>query len=279
MKQPLTQDLIQTFYQELADKSFLTPYLTKLLTAKFYYTLAQQHITIHFIPTRKLSLKKMKVVLARLLSISEELYIQQPYVYWILPCKIKRVFPAPGTPISQEHINGGYTYKSGNTIYIYREEECPKVMIHELLHHSRLDTPVPDDPKLYKRFKIHPDTVLRPNEAIIEAWALVCHLKQLPEDFETLLQKELEWSLYLCKKLTKQPTPWYEETHAYSYVRLKTCILFFFPEFLKLKIPYEPKQVLAFFTKYNIHPDFLAAIQNASDFKTNSFRLTLYGDW
>jgi hypothetical protein len=271
--------MIQSFYEELADKPFLMPYLNKLFSAKFYYTIQDKHITIHFIPTRKLTLKKMKMIINRLLSVSEELDIHHPYIYWILPCKIKRVFPTPGIPISQEHINGGYTYKSGNTIYIYREEECPKVMIHELLHHSHLDTPVPNDPTFYKRFKIHPDTVLRPNEAIIEAWALLYHLKQLPNDFETLLQKELEWSLHLCKKLTKQPSPWYEETHAYSYVRLKTCILFFLPEFLKLKIPYDPKQVLAFFTKYNTHPDFLKAIQNAPDFKTNSFRLTVYGDW
>lgn len=286
-KHPITPALQQYLSHELKDKTFLHKSLTKLLNKPSYYTLQQHNLTIHFIPTRKLTLKKMQTILQRLTHTATHFNITSPYIYWVIPCSLKRKFPkTTSTPISQEHINGGYTYVNGNTIFIYREEECPKVMLHELLHHSPVDTQIPDDPHFYDTFKIHRATQLRINEAIVEFWALILHLSHIAQEYHLpltkLIQDELDWSLQQCKQLAhyQQPEqPWYEETHAYSYVRLKTCILFFYDRFRKMKYPYQPNEILQFFIQYNNHPKFQKAIQAAPSPTTNSFRLTVYGDW
>lgn len=45
-----------------------------------------------------------------------------------------------GTPVTPEHINGGYAYACApETIIIYREEEIERVLVHELLHAACTD--------------------------------------------------------------------------------------------------------------------------------------------
>jgi hypothetical protein len=51
-----------------------------------------------------------------------------------------RILPAPGQPVGPEHVNGGYTIPcKQNRIIIYREEECTRVLLHELFHASCSD--------------------------------------------------------------------------------------------------------------------------------------------
>ncbi len=55
---------------------------------------------------------------------------------------VKRVFPAVGEAVGPEHVNGGYTYRcTTEGIIIYREEECTRVLVHELLHAACTDNP------------------------------------------------------------------------------------------------------------------------------------------
>lgn len=47
----------------------------------------------------------------------------------------KRRFPPKGQQPQQEHVNGGYAIPNDpSSIVIYREEECTRVLVHELLH-------------------------------------------------------------------------------------------------------------------------------------------------
>ncbi len=47
----------------------------------------------------------------------------------------KRRFPPKGQQPGQEHVNGGYAIPNHpDSIVIYREEECTRVLVHELLH-------------------------------------------------------------------------------------------------------------------------------------------------
>jgi hypothetical protein len=47
----------------------------------------------------------------------------------------KRRFPPKGQQPRQEHVNGGYAIPNNpGSIVIYREEECTRVLVHELLH-------------------------------------------------------------------------------------------------------------------------------------------------
>ena len=48
---------------------------------------------------------------------------------------IPRTLPAPGQSVGPEHVNGGYTLPcKQDRIIIYREEECTRVLLHELFH-------------------------------------------------------------------------------------------------------------------------------------------------
>ena len=68
-----------------------------------------------------------------------------------------REFPDPGQDLGPEHVNGGYTkICSTEGIFIYREEEATRVLIHEMLHAACLD---------------EHDWDLPMKEAMIEMWA------------------------------------------------------------------------------------------------------------
>jgi hypothetical protein len=279
---------------ELSSIKFIQPCLEKILNKPYYNTVILNNIAIHFIPTKEVSVVKIKTILKRLDIVYNFFNMTSKIKIWFVPCNIKRIFPKHNEPIDQEHINGAYTYPSNHTVFIYRLDEFPKVLIHEVLHNSILDTNIPYEKELYHAFSIdttncntYCNTQLRVNEAVIEAWALLVHLlfvsQDLKKSYENLFQEELNWSLYLCNKLkhyqeTKYPT-WTELTHSYSYIRLKTCILFFRNEFMKLQYPYRPKEIIDFFKKYNLNSSFIAAIKNAKDYKTDSFNMTIYGNY
>ena len=54
--------------------------------------------------------------------------------------KTPREFPDPGQDLGPEHVNGGYTQIcSTDGIFIYREEEATRVLIHEMNHAACLD--------------------------------------------------------------------------------------------------------------------------------------------
>ena len=80
--------------------------------------------------------------------------VWQIYIY---ASDVKRVLPSPGSNVSAEHINGGYTYACrSDAIIIYRYEECTRVLIHELLHAACTD---------------HHSKAVEYKEAATEAWA------------------------------------------------------------------------------------------------------------
>ena len=80
------------------------------------------------------------------------------HVTWFA-ARAPRTFPDPGQDLGPEHVNGGYTHVcSTSGIFIYREEEVTRVLIHEMLHAACLDE--------------KGDTWTIPlREAMIEMWA------------------------------------------------------------------------------------------------------------
>jgi hypothetical protein len=64
----------------------------------------------------------------------------KPWKVTWFPAKAVRKFPLLGQDLGPEHVNGGYTQIcSTNGIYIYREEEATRVLIHEMVHATCLD--------------------------------------------------------------------------------------------------------------------------------------------
>jgi hypothetical protein len=228
-----------------------------------------------------------------------------PFEFYVVPHKSLRQFPAEGDIVRPENINGGFTYVSSLEttslvqIFIFRLEEFPKVMLHEITHHLPFHTPSSKwSPSVinafYKLFTIdtagcpHDCTVrLEPNEAIVEFWATIFHLMFLCIEsneisrFEQLLACEQRWSAKQASRLLqlqrKASTPWTEETHSYAYIVLKDLFLQNALAFMQsFRPPYDPWQMLQF-------------LQNAVQKReppqgshpptpTDSMRMTLLGD-
>lgn len=186
----------------------------------------------------------------------------------LVPSPAKRRFPPPGVPIGPEHINGGFTYVAPTApgtgaapgaapaeIYVLRREEFPKVILHEILHHSRVHRDdadwAPHLPALYARFGISSlgcatpsgcATDLRPNEAVVEAWATVQHCAALARELGVplvrLLAAERDHAAAVAARAERhrQTLPgaeWQERTHAFSYLQLRARILSDLPGFAK----------------------------------------------
>lgn len=71
---------------------------------------------------------------------------QSPISLYVWPTPWKKVFPSSTTVLLPDHINSGSctTYKKEKEICIWRTQEYPKVLIHELLHafHVNQVTPI-----------------------------------------------------------------------------------------------------------------------------------------
>jgi hypothetical protein len=87
------------------------------------------------------------------------------YLY-LLPHKKKKPI-LPSQIFTPEHVNSGFTYEkdisSDNNIYIYREEEYMRLILHELCHVFRLDKKyhnVEYNEKVNKLFNLEPKTLV-----------------------------------------------------------------------------------------------------------------------
>ena len=294
-KTPLTPSLVAMLQEELSDKPFIQEKLQALFRQPHFITLSEASFQLHYIPIRELTQKRMKQVFHRLLVVSKVLQIKKPIQIWFLPCKVDRYFPK-GEVVQPIHINGGYTYTYQDKIYVYRYEEFPKVFLHELLHNSILHLDMWKKEYLmllYKAFDIDTtscetscSTRLVPNEAIVEAWAIMFHIacisieKQIP--LQILYNLEMSHNLSMSHRLWKYQQEvypeWKEETHSYSYIRLKTCILYFWKKFEILSYPYDDITLTTFFLKYNKKPEFLKQIKKTSLPTTNTFQMTCTGN-
>ncbi len=103
-------------------------------------------------------------------------------VYWFA-AKTARRFPGVGQDLGPEHVNGGYTMPcSTDGVFIYREEEATRVLIHELLHAACLDEHAWSIPM---------------REAMIETWAELFLIAVMSRGFPTVARdlwaKQAQW--------------------------------------------------------------------------------------
>lgn len=225
---------------------------------KKYKIIKYKNITIHVLYKNSLNIKLLNKVIKRCNFITAK----ELNIYLIL-YPLKRFLPKKNNFIKYININGGYTDITGNNIFIIREEEYPKVILHEIIHHNNNinnnNWDYINTNKLKKIFNISEKTILLPNEAIVELWATLYHLKFISKEyklnFNKLLKEEIEYSLYksyILKKLLKNK--WYEETNAYCYIIFKTIFLYNLKEFLKIDFPYNPDKITNFLIKYSKLP-------------------------
>jgi hypothetical protein len=146
------------------------------------------------------------------------------------------------------NINGGYTYINKNNIYIIREEDYGKVIIHELLHHNTTihyqEWEASNIRRLKEHFKIRKEMLLIPNEAIVETYACILNTIFYSIETETAgtkglndnLKRDQEHSLLLLKKIIDKQGDglWDEKTHSFCYIVFKTILYVYFNRFLKI---------------------------------------------
>lgn len=296
LEKPFTEELRKHILVELSDKTFIQDELQALLKTPIYYHVFYKNIQLNALPADCISQKLLKKVVKRIYTLTQIYNLTEDLKIWLIPTQSKRFFPEKGVSIQPQHINGGYTYIHNHTIYVYRCEEFPKVILHEVLHNSVLQTSWSHEHlmELYNLLKIDKtlchescNTKLQPEEALIEVWALYYQIMfqayEQKKDCMKLFQQELEWSLYQTNKLlnyhkTYYQNGWQEETHAYSYIFLKTLFLYYWNEFSKVSMPYSDVKLLKFIKKRLTSKSLQNAIVNSKDFKTQSFRMTYLGD-
>ena len=234
--------------------------------------------------------------LKRVVCLLKKYKCNKHLIFWLIPTLSHRSFPKPGEVLSEIHINGGYTYPMRNTVYIYRFEEFPKVMLHETIHHLPMDTGHKwDHQDLMKLYNVlHIDTTncnqtcstdIMPNEAIVETWAEVYHLAFLELEFhipfQQMLQHEKNWAAIQTKRIKihqkKYFPEWKENTHAYSYVVIRAALLWNLAAFLSIKAPYNQNILTNLILESISKPDFIAAVEKATIPTHDSFRMTLFG--
>ena len=182
--------------------------------------------------------------------------------YFIIMNPQKRCLPTKkGQIMDAVNINGGYTYINKNNIYIIRKEDYNKVIIHELLHHNTLihkqEWEEQNIKRLKAHFKIHPNMLLIPNEAIIETYA--CILNTVFYSIETgtslreNLKRDREHSINLTQKILDRQGDqlWDEKTHSYCYIVFKTILYVYFNEFLKIYKYHNDTEITDFLIKYS----------------------------
>lgn len=184
-------------------------------------------------------------LLCKLYGISKQTQDGCQFNFYIIMNPLKRCMPAKKDEIIDVvNVNGGYTYIHKNNIYIIREEDYEKVIIHELLHHNTIthheDWNEGNIRRLREHFRIHHDMVLLPNEAIIETFA--CILNTIFYTIETdtglneNLKRDQEHSLYLAKKIIDKQGDglWKEKTHSFCYIVIKTILYVYCNKFLQI---------------------------------------------
>lgn len=259
--QPLDADMLQFLKQELHDSHYKSRdaigYLSSC-TIKHDFTLKNVRvIAVTKVPLCQGVLLRLHKTIRRIVCL-QKMYNGPPLTIYFIPWEEPKRFPADrSSALSPPHINSAFTYPSSHTIIVYRQEEFPKVMLHEVLHNLPHNTEnwTPTQLKsLYSSFHISTQgcskdmsrchTDLAPNEAIIETWAEIYHLCFLYFENPMLQEKELmfhileiekAWSIIQAKRILEWGPGWIEQqgrakwkenTHAYSYTVIRAAILF-----------------------------------------------------
>lgn len=204
------------------------------------------------------SIFKLIKIYKRLMILSEIYNINKELNFHLALCKFKRYMPQKNNIFDCIHFNGGFTNIRGNDIYIYRKCEYSKVILHEFLHHVNLinDSTITisnyDIHRIKTKFNISLNTVLLPNEAIIEFWATIYNLIfiscEYNINFDLLFKKELEFSYNQFIKILNHNNNnlWYEKTNIFCYFILKYILLCNYTDFLKFKLPYNSTDYINF---------------------------------
>jgi hypothetical protein len=232
--------------RELNNTRFCPPKIIKYVEkCNQYMKISSGPIALHYIYKDILdeSFYKILRTLKHCLLIHDDCKLRKNFNIYIAFTPYKR-YICKTKPIDSVNINGGFTNTSLNDIFILRKEEYTKVIIHEMLHHSKEihndNWPSVYIKELKKEFNISHLTKLVPNEAVVELWATIYYILFLSFEYKidvkTLLNVELQYSMSQSNKILKKQNtmPWVEYTNSYCYIIFKTILLI---AYMKMTLP------------------------------------------
>jgi|TARA_B110000259_G_scaffold180229_1_gene220707 hypothetical protein len=279
--------LISNFYEECIDSKFAN--INKVMKyinhcnkcIKIYSNISNISINLYYKKNNNSIFKLIKIY-KRILILSQIYNIDKKITFHLALCSFKRYMPNKNCIFDTINFNGGFTNINGNDIYIHRNCEYSKVILHELFHHVNIinDSTMTinnyDINKIKKNFNISSHTILLPNESIIEFWATIYNLIfiscEYNINFELLYKKELDFSYNQFLKILNhnKNNEWYEKTNIFCYFILKYILLKNYKKFLKVKLPYNSKEFIDFLinnsknvkiiNKYNVNNNLNAMI-------------------
>lgn len=114
------------------------------------------------------------------------------------------------------YINGGFTYLHKDIIFVYRNDEMFKVVLHEVIHHAFYFK----DYDMYLGDPIRSKVNINFNEAIVEFLATLYQIKYT----NSSIKDELKHSLKNVKYVLGMPNITFD-TNIYSYIVIKHLLL------------------------------------------------------
>jgi len=251
----IDRDKFKEFFKGAYKIQEIIDYIDEI-TDVYHYQYENLIIDVYYRKTKdKLDKKKIQRVLRRCHKIANQ---KKVFNIKLFLSPAKKVIETRKI-LTAANANSGFTFPARNEIYIFREEEYPKVLLHELIHHIELvdnqNYKESNKMALRQHFNITDDTILILNETIVELWALLLHISfvscEYKLDFKELFDIELKYSMfktYQILKLKDKNKKWCDYCNIYSYIVFKTIILMNIHEFLN-KInayPYDDTKVTKF---------------------------------
>lgn len=133
-------------------------------------------------------------------------------------CNTPRKITATEWP-SRLTVNGGWAIPNQPEIFVYREEEFERVILHESIHALGWDWPV--GPKPPSCWNIHGELAPHLFEAWTECYAewLFCAWYNIPWKTQLAWQKTQALQI-----LARAPSPWKEDTNVFAYYIVKAAL-------------------------------------------------------
>lgn len=241
--------------------TFVSPKIMKYIKKCDKYMkidLKDHQITFHFYGYREFPVTISKIMLSirQAIAVKYACDVDKQIDIYIIFSPFKRFYDLKKN-IGPDHINGGFTAVNGSKIFIFRNEEYAKVMIHEIIHHCKaIHSDIfhgHDIIALRQAFNISEKTVLIPNEAVVELWATIFYCHLLSYEYyvpvHMLLGIELNFGISQSKKMIEKQNgkKWVETSNAFCYVIFKTILLRNLKKFLEdVTYPYNSGYVTQF---------------------------------
>jgi len=256
------KDKLKSFFISDYNLPEIISYINQI-THIYYYTFNNLTVKVYYIKNyNKLNFTKIKKTIKRAFLVIDNYNNIKSFIINLILSPLKKEF-VYNQMFTAKNVNSGFTFHNNNEIFIFREEEYPKVIIHELIHHQLLiDNQTFNNHnkfKLMDHFNIHHSTKLILNETIVETWAMIVFLYLISKEYhfnlKTLFDIEFKYSMlksYQILKLqeTYKNQQWIDNANIYAYIIFKFIIMTKLQDFLLIyTFPYNDTTITDFIIK------------------------------